>query len=185
MRLFVAINFDGTTVNRLLALRNILKMRSTEGKFSEPQNMHLTLAFLGECDDKQALTAKKAVEAMQFEPFDLTVEKMGIFKQNNTNDRSAVGNLWWAGVRPDAPLLALQKQLTAKLKEKGFALEKRKFHPHITLGREVVTDREPWHFAPFGERVEGIDLMKSERVRGRLVYTKVNNFRAYNLTCTK
>ncbi|MCL2434377.1 MAG: RNA 2',3'-cyclic phosphodiesterase [Clostridia bacterium] len=167
MRLFVAINFEERTVNRLLALRNILRMKSASGRFSEPQNLHLTLAFLGECSEKQAAAAQDIVSACNFEPFDIVVEKMRVFQREG-------GGIWWAGVRPDKPLLALQKQLTQLLKDNGFVLENRRYQPHITLGREVVTEVEPWHFAAFGESVCGIDLMKSERVKGKLIYTKIS-----------
>jgi hypothetical protein len=39
------------------------------------------------------------------------------------------------------------------------------------MGREVVMDTAPWQIEPFGETVSRIDLMKSERVNGKLTYT--------------
>ena len=55
----------------------------------------------------------------------------------------------------------------------GFALERRRYSPHITLGREVLTDATPWKIELFGETVARIDLMKSERVQGKLTYTPI------------
>ncbi len=52
-------------------------------------------------------------------------------------------------------------------------MDGRKYSPHITLGREVVTDAAPWQIEPFGETVTGIDLMKSERIGGKLTYTAI------------
>jgi 2'-5' RNA ligase len=60
--------------------------------------------------------------------------------------------------------------LTDRLANAGFALEKRKYSPHITLGRKIATEIDPWNIPPFGETVMGIDLMKSETVGGKLTY---------------
>ena len=67
----------------------------------------------------------------------------------------------------------LQREITHKLALCGFEMDGRKYSPHITLGREVVTDIKPWTIEPFGETVGTIDLMKSERVDGKLTYTSI------------
>jgi len=87
------------------------------------------------------------------------------------------GDIWWAGLREDKPLMDLQRGLSDNLRAAGFALESRKYSPHITLGREVVTDAKPWRIEPFGETVGAIDLMKSERIRGKLTYTAIHSRR--------
>ncbi|MDR1764885.1 MAG: RNA 2',3'-cyclic phosphodiesterase [Lachnospiraceae bacterium] len=163
MRLFVAINFNADTRSRLLALRDELRGKSERGNFSAPENLHLTLAFLGECDGKQLAAAKNVVPETVFAPFDIAVERIGNFR----------GDLWWAGLREDKPLLALQRDVSDRLSAAGFTLERRKFSPHITLGREVVTNAKPWQIEPFGETVSSIELMKSERIAGRLTYTAI------------
>ena len=71
MRLFIAKNFNNDTCARLLALRDELLGKSESGRFSLPENLHLTLAFLGECDGKQTSAAKSALDAISFEPFDI------------------------------------------------------------------------------------------------------------------
>jgi 2'-5' RNA ligase len=71
-------------------------------------------------------------------------------------------------------LIGLQRDLTDRLIAAGFSLDKRKYSPHITLGREVVTNAEPWRVEPFGKTVCKIDLMKSERKNGKLTYTVVH-----------
>ena len=52
-------------------------------------------------------------------------------------------------------------------------MDGRKYNPHITLGREVVTDVSPWRIEPFGETVTSVELMKSERIDGKLTYTAI------------
>jgi 2'-5' RNA ligase len=166
MRLFIALNFNDGTRSKLLALRDELQARSERGNFSLPENLHLTLAFLGECDAKQAAAAKAAMDAIRFSPFPVEVERVGRFKRDR-------GDLWWAGLRESKQLLNLQRALADELAAAGFILEKRKFSPHTTLGREVMADVKPWQIEPFGEIAEKIDLMKSERINGRLTYTAI------------
>ncbi|MDR1657655.1 MAG: RNA 2',3'-cyclic phosphodiesterase [Deltaproteobacteria bacterium] len=163
MRLFVAINFNSGTRFHLIALRDELQGKSECGRFSAPENLHLTLAFLGECDGKQTTAAKAVVAATEFMPFEVAIERIGNFRPN----------LWWAGLRKDKPLMTLQRDLSDRLADAGFTLERRQFNPHITLGREVVTDKAPWRIEPFGEVVSSIELMKSERINGRLTYTAI------------
>ena len=166
MRLFIAINFNKDTLSSLLALRDKLRGGSQHGRFSAPENLHLTLVFLGECDGKQTAAVKSILGAVSFEPFDVAVDCVGRFKRDG-------GDLWWAGLRESKPLSALQHDLTERLSALGFTLDRRRFSPHITLGREVITDIMPWAFEPFGETAGAVDLMKSERFAGKLTYTSI------------
>ena len=166
MRLFIAININSETRSKLLALCDELQRKSARGRFSLPENLHLTLAFLGECDAMQTTAAKEAMEAVVFDPFDLVIERIGRFKHGG-------GDIWWAGVQENKSLLGLQKTLTSALRSKGFHLEKREYSPHITFGREIVTDVMPRSLEPFGETVSRIDLMKSEHINGKLTYTSI------------
>ena len=166
MRLFIAINFNEYTKNQLIVLQDELQANAKRGSFTLSENIHLTLLFLGECNDRQLAAIKTAMDTLIFEPFDFSVENIGYFKRDG-------GNIWWAGVRECKPLLELQRSLSERLTTAGFSLEKRKYSPHITLGRRVITDLHPWNIAPFSEAVTRIELMKSERLQGKLTYTSI------------
>jgi 2'-5' RNA ligase len=97
-------------------------------------------------------------------PFETAIDRLGTFSR---------GILWWAGLRLDKPLMDLQREVERKLSLCGFEMDRRDFHPHITIGREVVTDAAPWKIEPFGKTVNGIDLMKFERIDGKLTYTAI------------
>jgi 2'-5' RNA ligase len=104
------------------------------------------------------------MDTVTFAPFTATVERLGTFSR---------GTLWWAGLREDKPLMDLQREIEHKLALRGFGMDGRKFSPHITLGREVLTEAKPWNITPFCESVSAIDLMKSERISGKLTYTVI------------
>lgn len=169
MRLFVAINFNTETRSRLIAIRDELRSQSTHGNFSLDENLHLTLAFIGEVSPKKIDKIKAILETVTFDPFEATVEQLGTFSR---------GTLWWAGFREDTPLMLLQREIEHKLALCGFEMDGRKYSPHITLGREVVTEIKPWKIEPFGEPVSAVDLMKSERIGGKLTYTAIHTKRA-------
>lgn len=166
MRLFIAINFNTETCTQLLALRDELRIRSQRGSFTAPENLHLTLVFLGECDEEQTTAVKKVMSTINFEPFSICIDRIGRFRRNG-------GDIWWAGVHENKQLLDLQRELSDKLIAAGFNLDKREYTPHITLGLRVMTKESPWTIRPFRETVSRIDLMKSERINGKLTYTAI------------
>ncbi len=170
MRLFIAVNVGDETQMWLLSLRDELRSRSVRGNFSAPENLHLTLAFLGECGEKQATVIKAVMDSVRFEPFPATINRIGCFKRNG-------GDIWWAGVQVRKTLFEMQSDLADSLTKAGFSLEKRKYNLHITLGREVITDTAPWRIEPFGEDVSCMELMKSERINGKLTYTAIHERR--------
>ena len=159
MRLFVAINFNNETRSRLLALRDELHGKSQRGKFTEPENLHLTLVFIGEVSPNKVDKIKAIMDIVTFDPFTVTIKRLGTFSR---------GTLWWAGLHEDKPILVFQREIEHKLTLCGLEPDGRKYRPHITLGREVVTDIKPWQIEPFGETVGTIDLMKSERINGKV-----------------
>ena len=165
MRLFIAVNFTQETKNRLAALSVALQSRSTQGNFCAPDNFHLTLAFLGECGVKQAREAEYIVEHTYFDSFLLTVDHFGRFIKGT--------DIWWAGIKKTNDLVDLHQKVNKKLINASFILDNRPFSPHITLGREVITNIYPWKIEPFHQDVNCIHLMKSERIGGRLTYTSL------------
>ena len=173
MRLFIAINFNSDTKSQLLALRDELRAHSSRGNFSLPENLHLTLAFLGECDARRSTAAKAAMGSVRFEPFSLTIECVGRFRRDG-------GDIFWAGVRENKALLDLQRELTEKLVAASFSIDKRRYSPHVTLGREVVTEWTPHRIEAFGETVSSIELMKSERLQGNLTYSAIHTMGQIN-----
>jgi len=173
MRLFIAINLNNATKDSLVDLRDDLKSLSERGNFTFRENLHITLAFLGECDAKQAAAAKAAMDSLSLRPFDVRIERIGRFMAGQGEAT------WWAGVSVGETLSALNLELADRLEAAGFLIDKRKFSPHITLGRRVVTDAVPRRVGPFVETVKKIDLMKSERIDGKLTYTAIHHANAF------
>jgi len=174
MRLFIAINCNDETKNLLLSVQDKIKSQSVKGNFSRPENLHLTLVFLGDTPDEQVPVICSAIkEAMRLPvaPFTLLFSQTGCFTHSGKE-------LWWIGAEHPDPSLGtlknLRQRITSGLSAQGVAFDDRAFNPHITLGREIkrnaqiVIDRQEIIYP-----VNRISLMKSERLGGVLVYTEI------------
>ncbi|ADY55344.1 2'-5' RNA ligase [Syntrophobotulus glycolicus DSM 8271] len=168
MRLFLAINFDAQTKEHILAVQGRLR-EAGRGSFSHPENLHLTLAFLGEVEPRREAAAREALDSTAVPPMKLIFDHAGRFRREG-------GDIWWLGLGTNKALITLQKELSAHLQGKGFILENRRFSPHITLARQVLLhkalDESQLLGIPFGTEADTVSLMLSERVNGKLTYTQ-------------
>ena len=161
MRLFVAVQFAPNVKEVLENVITDLREQTESGNFTRPENLHLTLAFIGETP-KVAL-AKAAVDACGGLAFPLTVSGAGHF-----------GDLYWVGIQKSPPLEDLAAKVQSALLDRGFSIEKRAFRPHITVARQVEAASPLRIQVPKTTmRVRRISLMKSERIQGVLTYTEI------------
>lgn len=172
MRLFIAINFSGEVKDALAKIQLGLGEYCAHARFTARENLHLTLAFLGETSGGRVGAIEKAMDAALFSPFTLAISGVGRFSRSG-------GDVLWAGLDDSPELCALHGRLCVQLAQAGFAAEARRFSPHITLAREAVLrpgfDLHGFSggLSPIWAAAGAVDLMKSERVGGRLVYTKI------------
>ena len=172
MRLFTAINFDERTKNELCDIIHSLKAQTFGGSFTLRENLHLTLVFIGETDKKQA--AIQAMSEISMKRFNMELSDIGSFHNEG-------GDIFWAGIKNCPALFALNRALTDNLEGNGFVLEKRKFNPHLTLGRRVRLLNNNPDFDELNKRlssihipVEEFSLMRSGRINGKLTYNVIH-----------
>jgi len=174
MRLFVAVNFDDTVKRQLLEIQARLRSQCVKGNFTYPENLHLTLAFLGETGENSQEKLSSLVgiiKDVQVPPFEVSFNHTGCF----THSRK---ELWWIGANKDDPglnsLRAIHKELIKRLLDADFYVDNRSFNPHITLGRELKHEQKI--ILNCGEvkiKVDRISLMKSGHIKGKLTYTEL------------
>ena len=160
MRLFIAIRLSEEMCAKIAAYQRALRAQGLRAGYSHTENLHLTLAFLGERPDADAVIA--ALEKLTFSPFPLSPDESGRF-----------GDVFWIGLKESAPLTALVRDLRALLKDAGIAFDKKPFRAHITVAR-YLRGEVPAVSVPHGEmRVSRVSLMRSELIEGRRVYTEL------------
>lgn len=161
MRLFVAIRLSDGMMKALTGTMHDLKKQGIKGSYVPMQNLHLTLAFIGEIQDLQAV--KDALKNVSIKPFRLTLSQMGTF-----------GNILWAGVKGNQGLSAAARQVRDALDEAGISYDKKKFEPHITLIRNMTGNYKSVSGPKAEMMAEKISLMKSSVKDGRRVYTEIS-----------
>ena len=172
MRLFIAINLTENMKEALSETVAELRAAARRGRYTRPENLHLTLVFIGESNriDDILDVMEEAAERAFTEPVKLALTDAGAF-------RGRGGDLHWIGIENTPELKSLVKALEAGLRAAGFEIEKRRFLPHITIAREVVVSGIPGDIAitirPASMMAGHISLMRSERVDGRQVYTEI------------
>ena len=165
MRLFIAVNLSDEMKDRLIRMQNALYDRGARGNYTPEENLHLTLAFIGEYPDAQPVL--DALSAVAFRPFELSLEGMGRF-----------GDLWWAGMRDSVPLTAVVRRLRRALAENGIPFDKKRFSPHITLLRKASGALPGIAPEPASMTVTALSLMRSDRGRNGMIYTELGSVEA-------
>ena len=151
MRLFIAIRFESEFSDALTEYQNRLKGAGVRGRFTPRENLHLTLAFIGEYQSPEPVL--EAMKAADFSATDLRLEKAGFF-----------GDLLWAGVSGDPALAEYAKRLRRELANRDIPCDKKRFFPHVTLVRRAERGRD-FAFPPLpaaGMRACRVSLMKSQ-----------------------
>ena len=100
-------------------------------KWTHTDNIHVTLAFLGDTDEKliEDISAMLSRVCVQHKPFRLLLKGAGLFR--SISDPRII----WAGVEPSDELSSLNSAIIAGLKKLNIRLENRPFNPHLTIGR--------------------------------------------------
>lgn len=161
MRLFIAIQLSDPMKKALVNMMHELKKQGVEGNYVPAQNLHMTLAFIGEYDDPARI--KEVISRVPVPEFRMSLSDMGNF-----------GNILWAGVKGNQKLKAYVKDLRSALDAEGIPFDRDKFVPHITLIRKYTAKRSYKVSMPKAEMmVKRASLMKSEQKNGKAVYKEV------------
>ena len=165
MRLFIAIPLSDNLRSELTAVQSALQCRGVKGTFTPKENLHLTLAFIGEYPNAEPVL--DALSSVSFRPFELSLEGMGRF-----------GDLWWAGMRDSVPLTAVVRRIRRTLAESGIPFDRKRFSPHVTLIRKASGEMPGIAPVPVSMTVNTISLMRSDRGRNGMIYTELGRMEA-------
>jgi 2'-5' RNA ligase len=183
MRCFVAIELPDQVKAGLRDIQAKLKSGGqAQVKWVDPYSIHLTLKFLGGVDGARIgpITAAMKEASQGIPPFSLKVEGLGAFP--NLRQLQVV----WVGVGGEVDKLAnLQQRLEKNLAQLGFAPEKRRFTPHLTLARvrdrASLIEREglgqliaSTEFEAHSFPVEAVSLMRSQLTREGAIYSRLS-----------
>jgi 2'-5' RNA ligase len=165
MRLFVAITLSEEIKETLCSAQDSMFDRGVRGNYTPVENMHLTLAFIGEYPDAEPVL--DALSIVSFSPFDITLEGIGCF-----------GDLWWAGIKESAPLYSVVRRVRRALAENEIPFDRKRFSPHVTLIRKASGRMPGIQIKPVSMNVGTVSLMRSDRGRNGMIYTELGAIEA-------
>ena len=161
MRLFIAIQLSDEMKKALVGYMHDLKKQGVEGNYVPAQNLHMTLAFIGEYDNPGQI--KEILRSLPLPEFRLSLSEKGNF-----------GNILWAGVEGNQKLAAYVKALRAALSAEEVPCDTDKFIPHITLIRKASAKKPIQTPLPKADMmVKKASLMKSEQKNGKVSYREL------------
>jgi 2'-5' RNA ligase len=176
IRSFVAVDFgDGNLTPKFREVQGMLEATGARMKLVEPENIHLTVKFLGDLEDSQVEEVSRVIEGISFEPFEFRVDGVGVFP--NLMRPATI----WAGITEGVGKLAeVFGKVNDGLEKLGFEKERRRFQPHLTIARvrggenrdrlaEQMGELENYEFGIV--KVDRVSLKKSVLTRSGPIYT--------------
>jgi 2'-5' RNA ligase len=132
VRTFICLEIPGSISERIGNLQTTLKAIDAQVSWTRPANIHLTLKFLGAVEATRIQNVARAVQraVVGINKFEIEISGAGCFPSTRSP------RILWIGL-PEVPdaLKQLYSNLEDELDREGFAREKRKFSPHLTIAR--------------------------------------------------
>jgi 2'-5' RNA ligase len=167
MRTFIAIEIPAEIKTALSGLQTELRRAGADVSWTKPENIHLTLKFLGEIEEKLINEIERTCieTAAEFQPFTLDLSGAGVFP----NARQP--RVLWVGLAGEIEkAVEIQRRLDERLAAIGFDREEKSFRPHLTIGRvksnrktrELLALTRSYQLPRLAFEVKEIVVMKSE-----------------------
>jgi 2'-5' RNA ligase len=180
IRTFVALPADADARRSITGIQSELKSARADVRWEQEDKFHITLKFLGNVGASaieplgNSLAECISIRKM----FNVSFDSLGVFP--NARDPRVV----WIGTAHNKTLMDLQSAVEQTCSGLGFPIEKRAFHPHVTLGR-VKSGRESLRlteaiktvtFEPIQSECREVLLVKSNLHPVGSVYTILKSF---------
>lgn len=175
MRCFIALEMPREAINHIRGTQKLIEKQNIfTGKFTELENLHLTLKFLGEIEEGKVEEVKKRLKEIKFNEFEAGLGEIGVFSKKFIK-------IVWIKLN-GKEVFNLQKEVDEKLKEL-FEKEKR-FMSHITIARvKNVPDKKRFleyiknlKIKKLKFKVDRFFLMKSELMPEGPVYEDLERY---------
>jgi len=177
VRCFIALELSREAIDEIENIQNLIKKKNLfYGKLTEPENLHLTLKFLGEIPEEKLKQAQEALKKIKYQTFEANLGELGLF-----SNRAQM--ILWLKLQGKG-IFDLQKQIDKSL-ESLFPIEAR-FMSHITIARiKKLPDKKVFleyiknlKHTPVKFKVSEFILKESELKSDGPVYKNIEQFEA-------
>jgi 2'-5' RNA ligase len=177
---FIAI--DIPINKKLLEMENEIKNTGADLKLVEPENIHLTLKFLGDTDEEKIDKIEEIIKnsVKNINSFNIKLKGSGVFPNKNYI------KVIWLGLENAEKIGEIAKKIDEQLKNLGFQLEKRGFSAHLTIARvkssrnkekllQIIEKYNDVEFATIN--VNSVKLKKSDLTPKGPIYTTLKELK--------
>jgi len=171
---FIAI--DIKTTPQITTFEKEITKTGADVKLVEPENIHITVKFLGDTDENHIDAIEKSMKesVLVIKPFPITLKGTGVFPNQNYM------KVLWIGITDEGNIETIARAIDEKLEPLGFKKENRGFSPHLTVGRvktarnkdqllKVIENYKAVEFTI--QKVQSITLKKSDLTPKGPIYT--------------
>jgi len=153
IRSFLAFDLNNESVlQRFRDIQDKLVRIGADLKMVEPENIHITMRFLGDIKPTMVDSVHEAMKKVSFSAFDCQIHGVGVFPDLR------YARVIWAGIRKGADeLRSVFSQLEPSLQGLGFRPDPKGFSPHLTFAR-VKTGRNKAELARFFQESADYDF---------------------------
>ena len=188
MRLFYAIKFDDNVKEALIDNLNEIQKYTERGSFTEKNNFHITMVFVGECETNKLSDLKKVIDntVSKLNPTAIkaAIDGLGTFKRPDDE-------LLWAGIKTNPESIDMLNKINKTIIEELAICNikindgNNKFKPHVTIARKIefknLQDLKQIKFNPINFTINSLTLMESvqetkiynERRHTKIVYKPI------------
>ena len=152
---------DEGVIRRLAEAQGMLANTAADLKLVKPQNIHLTVRFLGNISLSMVDAVYEEMKQVSFAPFEIDLRGLGVFP------RLSHPRVVWAGIKKGADeLVNVFEQLEPRLRGLGFKPDTKGFSPHLTIAR-VRSGRNKVQLVKLVRELEDYDFgtIKAECLR--------------------
>ena len=132
MRIFIAIDIDGTIRQRIARFMDGVRGFAPEARWVRPEALHVTLKFIGEKPADVVEQIKLVLASVPSEKIELNFRGYGFFPSPKA------ARVFWVGVENGPQLSVLAKAVDEATKTLGIPQEEHSFSPHLTLARRAT-----------------------------------------------
>ena len=180
MRIFIALETPSAVRENLAALIRSLRAISTQTRWVRPENLHLTLKFIGEVPPVKLGSLREALATVRSDlPVTLDFRSLGFFPDEKRP------RVLWAGIAASPNLKTLVSDIESALEKQEIPREQRLFEPHLTLARfakpglpenlrSAIRENAPRDFGSLCTRQ--FHLIESKLKSGGAEYTTLASF---------
>lgn len=181
IRSFISFDIENDAVLRRIAeVQKVLSNTGADLKLVEPRNIHVTIRFLGNIRPPMVEKIYSAMKEVQFSPFDIKIEGIGVFPNLQYLKVVWVGMAEGSGEMKD-----ISTQLEPRLRKLGFPPDRKGFSPHLTIARvrsgrnkdelaKCIRENVDQEFGTFAG--ECLNLKKSDLTPKGPIYSTLKEF---------